>query len=169
MLGFIVRGAVLVLLIAAVGGKTSSREAFKSFAGSFGRVRSDALRTGLAYAVIAAEVLTAVALLLPAPRVIQFGPAFLLFGAFAVYLTVMQTQNADFDCHCFGSRTRFWSTPVHRLINAIVSAACVLVIFEGSGEFVTAPAGDAVFFTGLGVLIGFGLIALPAIVLPRVH
>lgn len=160
LIALITRGLTVTLLIIALVGKSSSRASFDEFARSIRLLPAPRRRRRIAAgAVLAAEGLSIAALVLPLPSAWQFAPACVLFAGFAIYLLVMHRRVHDFDCHCFGSRTKSWPPAVNISINACVSVACGFAISKGS--VADHPVGDVVFYTGAGVIVGLLIVTLP--------
>ena len=163
----ITRGLAFALLLVAVLGKITPRTAFVDFADSLPLARK--YRKRAAVAVIALEGISCAALITPVPAVVQYGPAAVLFVAFAVYIIVRYAQDHTFDCHCFGSRTRDLPTGAHVAMNLLVFAGCTASAFEPQAMGTApAPVGDVIFYTGAGVIFGLVFVAAPTLLPVRV-
>lgn len=165
VIALITRGLAFTLLLVAVLGKVTPRTALDDFADSLPVARKHQKRA--AVAVIAVEGIFCAALVIPLPAIVQYGPAGLLFAAFAVYIIVRYAQDQTFDCHCFGSRTKSLPAGAHVAMNLLVFTGCTASALKPPAT--PASVGDVVFYTGAGVILGLVFLAAPTLLPVKVH
>jgi peptidoglycan/LPS O-acetylase OafA/YrhL len=153
--------ALLFTFATALSSKVRSRSAFDAFAAGlreFG-VRRRAQRRRLAAAVVLAEAVAIVLLVLPmqVPVEARELPAVLLLLVFSVAVGRVAARRGTVACHCFGSGgpTRPGTHLVANL--TLIALAVITMVHPGSSGL---TAGDQLFGIGLGLIIGVIAVAL---------
>jgi hypothetical protein len=133
------RGVLAAVFVAAAAGKlldrAGTREAFRAFGAPEGW-------EGAWPALVAAELLVAVGLIIPASAVVAAAGALVLLAMFCAAVGRLMRRGESPDCHCFGQLHSEPAGPRTLIRNALLAAPAVCVLAAGPGASFTHAFGQ---------------------------